>query len=124
MARVVVAVEDPYGLESTDAGGRPELAMGLFVNVELHGDILSQVFPIPRSAVREGHDVWLVDDDNLLEIRPVEVARRERQIVCISQGLETGDRVVLTSLSGAAPGMRLRPVEPEPQITGTEEVGG
>jgi RND family efflux transporter MFP subunit len=125
MARVVVAVDDPYGLHDADPDGRPELALGLFVEVEFHGATLPGVFPIPRSALRPGQTVWLVDDSQLLQIRPVEVARRERDEVCIAQGLTAGDRVVLTALSGAANGMALRPVEvePPPRITGTGEAG-
>jgi RND family efflux transporter MFP subunit len=126
MARVVAAVDDPYGLHGAGSDGRPELALGLFVAVELHGATLPGVFPIPRSALRPGETVWLVDDAGQLQIRPVEVARREREQVCISQGLTAGDRVVLTALSGAANGMALRPVEvePPPAITGTDEVKG
>jgi len=126
MARVVVAVDDPYGLHGAHADGRPELALGLFVEVELHGATLPGVFSIPRSALRPGETVWLVDDAGQLQIRPVEVARREREQVCISQGLTAGDRVVLTALSGAANGMALRPVEVAhpPAITGAGEAKG
>jgi RND family efflux transporter MFP subunit len=126
MARVVVAVDDPFGLHGTHTDSRPDLALGLFVEVELHGATLPGVFPIPRSALRPGETVWLVDDAGQLLIRPVTVARREREEVCISRGLAAGDRVVLTALSGAANGMALRPVEvdPPPRITGAEEVKG
>jgi len=123
MARVVVAVDDPYGLRgNTD---RPALALGLFVEANLRGDMLAQVFAIPRSALRDNHTVWLADDGEHLAIRPVEVARRERDQVFVAGGLTAGDRVVLTALSGAANGMALRPVEVEspPAITGTGEAG-
>jgi RND family efflux transporter MFP subunit len=125
MARVVVAVDDPYGLHEAHHDGRPELALGLFVEVELHGATLPGVFPIPRSALRAGETVWLVGDAGQLQIRPVEVARRERDEVCISHGLAAGDRLVLTALSGAANGMALRPVDvgPPPAIPGTGEAG-
>jgi len=123
MARVVVAVDDPYGLRgNTD---RPALALGLFVEANLRGDMLAQVFAIPRSALRDNHTVWLADDGGHLAIRPVEVARRERDQVLVAGGLTAGDRVVLTALSGAANGMALRLVEVEspPAITGTGEAG-
>jgi len=123
MARVVVAVDDPYGLRGR--ADRPALALGLFVEAELRGDMLAQVFAIPRSALRDNHTVWLADDGGHLAIRPVEVARRERDQVLVAGGLTAGDRVVLTALSGAANGMALRLVEVEspPAITGTGEAG-
>jgi hypothetical protein len=122
---VVVAVEDPYGLRTEAADGRPELSLGLFVEVELYGATLPAVFPVPRGALRGGDEVWLVDDDARLQIRPVEVARRERETVLVAAGLQRGERLVLTPLSGAAAGMELRPVEvmSAPQIGDPGEVG-
>jgi RND family efflux transporter MFP subunit len=113
MVRLVVAVDDPYGLEK-DAGERPELAMGTFVQVVLHGAVLKDVTVIPAAALRDGGSVWLMNDGHL-KIRPVEVVRRARDEVVISSGLGPGDRVVLTNLAGAAEGMKLRPLDEAPK---------
>ncbi len=115
MARLVVAVEDPYGLEN-DGGERPELAMGTFVQVVLHGAVLKDVAVIPAAALRDGGSVWIMNDGHL-KIRPVEVVRRARDEVVISGGLGPGDRVVLTNLAGAAEGMKLRPLDAAPMQT-------
>jgi RND family efflux transporter MFP subunit len=113
MARLVVAVDDPYGLKK-DGRERPELAMGTFVQVVLHGAVLKDVAVIPAAALRDGGSVWIMNDGHL-KIRPVEVVRRARDEVVISGGLGPGDRVVLTNLAGAAEGMKLRPLETEPE---------
>jgi RND family efflux transporter MFP subunit len=113
MARLVVAVDDPYGLEK-NPGERPELAMGTFVQVVLHGAVLQDVTVIPAAALRDGGSVWLMNDGHL-KIRPVEVVRRARDVVVISGGLVPGDRVVLTNLAGAAEGMKLRPFDATPE---------
>jgi len=107
MARVVVAVEDPYGMKT----GRQDmsLAMGMFVEVLIHGRTLPDVFLLPSASLRENSTVWVVDEENMLRIRPVEVVRRQQEEVIISDGLDEGERVVLTYLSGAAEGMKLRP---------------
>lgn len=107
MARVVVAVEDPYGLRAK-AGARPTLAMGTFVEVTLRGRQLTDVVVLPASALRDDQTVW-VAEGGLLGVRPVEVLRRTRDEVVIGSGLDAGDQVVLTYLPGAAPGMKLRP---------------
>lgn len=119
MARLVVAVDDPYGLRG-DRDQRPELAMGTFVRVILHGEPLRDVAVIPAAALRDGATVWIMNDQHL-KIRPVEVVRRARDEVVIGGGLNPGDRVVLTNLGGAAEGMKLRPAGEEP---GTESLRG
>jgi RND family efflux transporter MFP subunit len=109
MARVVIKVEDPYGLQPK-AGDRPALAIGTFVEVILNGRPLDDVVVLPAAALRDDQTVW-VDEAGLLKVQPVEVLRRTRDEVVIGSGLESGDQIVLTYLPGAAPGMKLRPIE-------------
>ncbi|MDZ7642110.1 MAG: efflux RND transporter periplasmic adaptor subunit [Desulfurivibrio sp.] len=52
---------------------------GAFVEVEIAGRRLSGVFALPRRALRQGDKLWLADAEHRLEIRPVEVVRRERR---------------------------------------------
>ena len=59
MARVVVAIDDPYGLQSRDAGGQ-QLAFGTFVQVILHGETLRDVAALPAAALRDGDRVWIM----------------------------------------------------------------
>lgn len=103
MARVVVGVANPYG-----QAGKLDLAGNLFVAVRLTGPVLRGVFAIPRSALREKNTVWLMDKEQNLAIRPVSVRRLERDLVLVDGGLKEGEQLVLTYLSGAAEGMRLR----------------
>lgn len=110
MARVVVAVEDPYRIAG---GAKPQAALevGMFVEVSLSGQTLSQVVALPRSALREGGVVWTVDGEDRLQLQPVTVVRQEGEQALVSEGLAAGDRVVLTRISGAAAGLQLRPRE-------------
>ncbi|MEZ4598394.1 MAG: efflux RND transporter periplasmic adaptor subunit [Syntrophotaleaceae bacterium] len=117
MVRLVVAVNDPYGLQKKD-GRRPDLALGTFVQVVLEGARLQDVAVIPASALRDGKTVWVMNSDHL-KIRPVEVVRRTRDEVVIGNGLAAGERVLLTNLGGAAEGMKLRVVGEAP-AAGTE----
>ena len=103
MATLVVGVEDPYAQQ-------PPLEHGRFVEVELLGETLTEVISIPREALRDNGQVWLVGPDNRLQLRDVGVQRRQRQELLIGAGLAGGDRLVLTDLSGAAEGLLLRPV--------------
>jgi RND family efflux transporter MFP subunit len=116
LVRVVVRIEDPYGLESGQQAQRPSLAVGTFVDVELYGDKLESVIALPRSALRENSTVWLVTQDDRLRVQPVEWAWSDERVVFVTSGLSGGERVVLTTLNGAVDGMALRPVEDRVQV--------
>ena len=118
MARLVVAVDDPYHLRQGTAE-RPVLSMGIFVQVLLHGKVLKDVTVIPANALRDGATVWTMNDGHL-KVRSVEVVRRTRDEVVIGEGLATGDRVVLTNLAGVTEGMKLRQVD---TASGSDTVG-
>lgn len=109
MMEVVVSVADPYMLKGNDVK-RPALAVGAFVDVVIRGRRLSGVFLIPRRALRDDSTVWTIDAEGRLRIKKVETARIESDSVIVSEGLMDGERVVVTTLSGAADGMKLRTV--------------
>jgi RND family efflux transporter MFP subunit len=108
MARLVVTIQDPYLLKTKGAPGQPALAIGSFVEVAFTGRTMTEIFVLPRQALRDHSTVWVMTADNLLKIRKVTTARLERDEVFISEGLEAGEQVILTNLTGAANGMKLR----------------
>lgn len=106
---VVARVEEPYA-RSGD-GARPPLAVGLFVDVEIEGRQVERAVVLPRLALREGNHVYVVDDDDRLRIRAVEVLREDGDEVVITAGLTAGERVTLSPLRGAVDGMVVRVAE-------------
>jgi len=98
---VVVRVEKPYA-------EKPPLAVGLFVNVDIEGRTLPNAALIPRSALREDSVVWVIDKDDRLRFREVEVGRVQGDEALITAGLENGERVVITPLKVVSDGMAVR----------------
>ena len=111
MVQAVARVADPYG--PGKRAGRPPLAVGMFVEAEIEGNWASSVVILPRSAVRVGDKVYVVDENNRLEFRPVEVLRAERERVLVRSGLKAGERVCLSNLETAVDGMKVEVVEAE-----------
>jgi RND family efflux transporter MFP subunit len=107
MMQIIVGIDDPYGLENKETD-RPALAAGTFVDVRIKGRTLENVFVIPRIAFRDNSTVWVMDTSNKLQIEKVLISRIEREKVIIAEGLDDGDMIVLTNISGAANGMKLR----------------
>jgi len=111
MVQAVIRIRDPYRL-ATPQPAPPFLDVGQYVDVQFAGPVLEGVVALPRSALRENDTVWVVDEALQLRIRPVEVLRLERDVVLIRTGLQDGEQVVLTQISGAADGQKLRVAAP------------
>jgi hypothetical protein len=107
MLQVAVQVADPYRLREKNAQP-PYLEVGMFVDVEFTGPVLEGMIVLPRRALRDNRTVWIADSDGLLRIRSVEIARLAREQVIVRSGLEAGELVVLTTLTGVVDGMKLR----------------
>lgn len=103
-------LEDPYGSGSDD--GIP-LAPGLFVTAEVEGQDLGDVLVIPRTALRGADRVFVLEGDDTLRIRDVEVASSNRQEALLTSGLEVGDIVITSPVRGAADGMTVAPIDPD-----------
>ncbi len=108
MMNLIVNVHDPYGLKEKKGPSHPALAAGSFVDVRIKGKTLKGVFIVPRTTLRDNSTVWIMDSSDKLHIREVVVTRMERDRVIISEGLVDGEMIVLTNISGAADGMKLR----------------
>jgi len=111
MVHLVARVEDPYGQNGTR--GMAPLAVGLFVEAEIQGRWVEDVFVLPRTALRndDGNDlVYVVDAEDRLRFKPVEILRTERDEVIIGSGLEPGDRVCVSPMADAVNGMAVRAI--------------
>lgn len=104
MARVLIVVKDPLGLEQ--ARSLP-LLLGSYVRIEFKGDPLKSVFVLPLRALREGDKVWVVGENQQLEIRNVRLLQRDEKTVTVDQGINEGDLVIVSALPLALPGILL-----------------
>jgi RND family efflux transporter MFP subunit len=104
MIHVVIRVDHPYDR-------KPPLAVGLFVQVEIEGIAVADAVRIPVAALREGNIVWVVNDENRLHFQQVVPGRMDGDTVLITEGLEDGDRVVISRHSVVTDGMTVRVLE-------------
>lgn len=91
-------------------GERPPLMVGLFVRAEIKGRTADNIVVLPRAVIRDNNQVLIVDQDDRLRFRGVELLRIERDNVLISGGLDAGERVCVSQLQVAVEGMRVNPV--------------
>ena len=107
-----------YAIARVDAGAQQAGStipppVGLFVQAEIDGLELNDVIVLPRSALRNGEYVLVVDSENRVSLRHVEVLRVYRDEVVITSGLETGENVSISMLQTVVDGMRVQPLKPE-----------
>lgn len=108
MARVLVTVPDP--LARSDAS--PALMIGSFLEARIEAEELADVVRLSRDYVRKDDTVWVMEDGEL-RIREADIVFRDERYVYVAEGLETGDRVVVTNLSTVVDGAALRLEEAE-----------
>jgi len=89
-----------------------------YVRARLKGAIRPKAILVPQRAVQQGakgHFVWVVGKDNKAEQRPVEVGSWHGNDWFISEGLRSGDQVVVDGGLTLRPGMHVstKPYESE-----------
>jgi len=105
MLHVVARVDDPY---VRDGAQRPPLPAGLFVRAEIEGRKIDDVYVLPTIALRDENRVFVVDSEQRLRFRSVDVVRRGREEVVVSGGLAAGEEVVISPVRAVTDGMRVR----------------
>jgi len=109
MVHVVARVEDPYRVEEGDPN-KPPLAVGLFVQAEIEGPLAEGVIVIPRYAMRDSSHILIVDAEDRLQTRAVEVLRFDRDDALIRGALAPGERICVSALQVVVEGMQVKPM--------------
>ncbi len=107
MAQVLVEVDDPLNLKGGAGESKLPLLLGSFVEVRIQGAELQNVVKVPREAVRGGGSAWVYVDGKL-EIRELEVAWREPDVVLVRGGLKAGEQLITSRLATPVHGMDVR----------------
>lgn len=110
MARILVRIENPLG----NPGDLP-LLLGSFVDVEVGAQPIDNAIRVPRVALRNGRSVYVMNDQDQLEIRDVQIAWTEPDAVLVTGGLQANERVVTSRIPTPVPNMPLRTLAETPE---------
>lgn len=89
---------------SIDHNKANEIYSGVFLKAQIPGRIIPQAVAIPQKVLYNEKYVYLIKNGKL-DFREVEIARRETESAIITQGVQSGDTLVVEVLQGVAPGM-------------------
>jgi HlyD family secretion protein len=110
MARVLVNIENPLGKR-----GDLPLLLGSFVDVSIGAQPIADAIRLPRVALRNGRNVYVMNDQDMLEIRDVQIAWTEPDAVLVTGGLGPNERIVTSRIATPVPNMLLRTAKPAPE---------
>jgi RND family efflux transporter MFP subunit len=103
----IIRIEQP----TSDLGGETiPLPIGLFVEARIAGKLVEDIISLPRSAIRNNSQVLVVDAENKMYYRDVDIFRLEQDRVLISGGLVPGEKICTSPIQAVVDGMSVRPV--------------
>ena len=108
------AVQDQTGtvkLRATVPNADQHFWPGQFVNIRLILAMQKEALLIPNQATgisQQGPFVYVVKDDDTVDLRMIELGQRHGDDVVVSKGLANGERVVTTGQMTLQPGAKVR----------------
>ncbi len=124
LAYVIAELTDPFSTDPQQPD-RPALQFGQFLEAEITGRPLLDVFRLPRSALRPGDELWVAvppgnaTDDGAagtltLDRRTVASVWRNTAEVYLREGLRPGESVIISPVPAVRQGMPIRLAQPAP----------
>jgi RND family efflux transporter MFP subunit len=110
LARILISIPDPLALHS-DSAHVPKMMIDEFMEVTMHGNPIEDVIRINRDYIRKNEAIWIMDS-NKLQIKKPEIILKDARYAYVSEGINEGDKIVITNLSTVTEGAALR-VEPD-----------
>lgn len=107
---LTLVVEVPEPRKNWQPGKHPPLIVGMFVRARIEGVTVSGVFVIPRAALHGKDEVYIMKAGRL-DIRRVQIIRKSENEAVIRDGIQEGERLILSIIPAPVPGMRLRAAE-------------
>jgi RND family efflux transporter MFP subunit len=104
----IARIDDPFGLVS----GKPPLRIGQPVRASIRGQVLKEVFVLPRHALRGVNRVYLVDrGEPAIQRTEIEPVWSTADVLVVRDGLESGQWLSTTRLPYAPDGAPVEIVE-------------
>jgi membrane fusion protein (multidrug efflux system) len=90
-----------------------QLIPGQFIRARVEGVMLSNVVAVPRKAIlsgAQGSFLWIVNGEEKIEFRPVQLGRSMGNNIIVTEGLAPGDRYVTDGVLKVQPGIQVSAV--------------
>ncbi len=99
----IATIYDPMNLKQDKE--TPPLLPGVFVDLEVQGPKIGNVFQVPIKAMRDDNNIFIYSGEKLITKR-VEVLDRNDDFVTITGGIEEGETITTSPPFSYVPGMK------------------
>ncbi|WP_434928399.1 efflux RND transporter periplasmic adaptor subunit [Shewanella sp. HL-SH2] len=120
MVYLVAEVIDPYLIKSRNNKQLP-LKYGSFVTAVIKGRSVSGIVQLPRHVLRNDQ-VAIVSDDNIIEMRSVNLVRTDIDSVYIKDSFTDGERISMTNVANLSNGQKVKILGEDDKLTPTDDV--
>lgn len=118
---LIARIPDPYGLQS----GHPPLRLGQPVLAEIQGNLLEDVYVIPRDTLRNAFETLLVDNETLkLQRRDIEPFWTDAENMVVAHELPANHSIVTTRIPHAANGATIEIIPSDLEVPTVEAAKG
>lgn len=109
--QTIIRVDQPNSVDVKGSGNSQiPLPIGLFVQASISGKQIDDIIVLPRAVIRNNNQVLVVDTENKMYYRDVEIFRLEESRVLISAGLLPGEMICISPIQAVVEGMSVQPV--------------
>jgi RND family efflux transporter MFP subunit len=86
------------------------LTIGQFVRAEIEGRVVPEVFRLPRTALHNARSVFVIDPEQRLREREVEVLEIHEDHILVAAGLSAGEMVSISPLTSSVEGQNVQTI--------------
>lgn len=109
---VIARIDEPFKKSSS---GSPPVKIGQFLEAEIIGRKLSDVYVIPTRSTRQNKEVMLYDE-GAIRIRPITVLATENDLLVVkADSIPPNAKLIVTPMPSAKEGMTVRLVGEKPK---------
>lgn len=126
MDRQVDAPTGAIRARATLANPKAEILPGQFARVHVSGAFLINSILVPQRAVlktQQGSMVYVIDDNNVANPRPIQIAMGLGDNYLIENGLKAGERIMVEGILKARPNEHVKIVEPAKDAANKNQAG-
>jgi len=106
----IIRVRQPDRSSKNDWSSDIPLPIGLYVQAEISGRQVDDIITLPRNVIRNNNQVLVVDAENKMHYREVEILRLDEANVLISGGILPGELICISPIQAVYDGMSVQPV--------------
>ena len=108
MAELIIDIPDPLS-QLPENKNAPPLILDSFVRVEIAGNILKNVIALDESLLHNGQQIWLLSDNNTLDIKQImPIYSASGKVYIKAEQLPADTRVISSNLNTPVQGMALQ----------------